>query len=293
MTEIIRKRLAGYGLTDAIHEQQALNETLQSIALYGLWRVDFFSVAAFQGGTALRILYGLPRFSEDLDFICKRPTPDFRWADYSDGLLGVLAEYGVHCEFVDRARADGAVRAAFLKDDSIAGQLEFSYVGAGRRPKQKVKLEIDTNPPAGSGWDFWFVDFPLDFEVCAQDLSSNFALKLHALLCRPYTKGRDWFDFAWYCRQRLAPNLKLLANALNQTGPWAGRNVAVDADWLAAALDERIQSIDWTAAKGDVSLFLRPIEQPGLNLWDTAFFGEKVRILTEIIGGAGLRKNSV
>ncbi len=283
MIEIIRKRLAGYAATDAAHEQQALKETLQSIVLYALWRVDFFSVAAFQGGTSLRILHGLPRFSEDLDFICREPQPAFGWSTYSSGLLDVLAEYGIHCEFVDRSRADTAVRAAFIKDDSIAGQLEFSFAGTGRRQNHKVKLEIDTNPPAGSGWDFRLVDFPLDFEVCAQDLPSNFALKLHALLCRPYLKGRDWFDFGWYCRERTPPNLALLANALNQTGPWSGRNVAVDAAWLIGALDDRIPSIDWSVAAADVAPFLHVIEQPGLKLWSTEFFQEKLRTLAVIL----------
>ena len=287
MIELIRKRLSEYAITDVVHQQQALKETLQSIVLYALWRVDFFSVAAFQGGTALRILHGLPRFSEDLDFICRQPTPSFNWSMYAAGFLDVLAEYGISCEFVDRSRADATVRAAFIKDDSLAGQLEFSFVGPGRRAKLKVKLEIDTNPPVGSGLEFRLVDFPLDFEVCAQDLSSNFALKLHALLCRPYLKGRDWFDFGWYCRQLTVPNLVLLGNAVNQVGPWAGGNVEVDAAWLTAALEDKIRSIDWSVAAGDVLPFLRMVEQPGLKLWNTAFFQDKVRTLTGILDVAG------
>lgn len=78
-----------------------------------------------------------------------------------------------------------------------------------------------------------YLDFPVDFEICAQDLPSNYALKLHALLCRPYLKGRDWFDFAWYCKQKTRPNLPHLAHALAQNGPWAGQNTPIDIDWLA------------------------------------------------------------
>jgi len=83
-----------------------------------------------------------------------------------------------------------------------------------------IKLEIDINPPAGSGFEYSYLDFPTDFEVCHQDLSSNLTLKIHALLCRPYTKGRDWYYFNWYMRKKIKPNLPLLQAALIQDGPW-------------------------------------------------------------------------
>jgi len=70
-----------------------------------------------------------------------------------------------------------------------------------------IKLEIDVEPPAASGYEYSYLDFPTDYEVCHQDLGSNFALKLHALLCRGFLKGRDWYDFNWYIRQKVSPNL--------------------------------------------------------------------------------------
>ncbi len=103
----------------------------------------------------------------------------------------MLAEFGVRCELSDRHRMDRAVRQAMLKDDSVARQLDLSFYRGETGRKLKIKLEIDTGPPAGSGFDYRYLDFPLDFELCTQDLASNFALKIHALLCRPYLKGRD------------------------------------------------------------------------------------------------------
>ncbi len=91
-----------------------------------------------------------------------------------------------------------ALRQALLKDDSIGRQLDLSFYGGDPHRKLKIKLEIDTHPSQGSDFEYRYLDFPLDFEARAQDLPSNFALKLHALLCRPYVKGRDWFDFGWY-----------------------------------------------------------------------------------------------
>ena len=202
MIDLLRQRLQQVSATNAVQEEQALKEMLQEVTLYALWRGGFFKIGAFQGGTSLRILHGLPRFSEALDFILLAPAPEFRWAHYFESLTEVLAQFGVRCELSDSSRMDRAVRQAMLKDDSIGRQLDLSFFDANNQRKLKVKLEIDTRPPPGSGIAWHYLDFPLNFEVCAQDLPSNYALKLHALLCRPYLKGRDWFATPRSC---LAP----------------------------------------------------------------------------------------
>ena len=279
MIELLRKRLERYAAADARAEEQALKEILQEVTLYALWRADFFELAAFQGGTSLRILYGLPRFSEDLDFISRELIPDFVWAPYFETLSQVLAEFGIRCELVDRGNMDRAVRQALLKDDSIGRQLNLSFYGRSNSRKLKVKLEIDTRPPQGSLFEYHYLDFPLDFELCAQDLSSNFALKIHALLCRPYLKGRDWFYFSWYVASGVTPNLTLLKNALHQYGPWAGDILTVDAMWLNAALKQKIEAVSWIDAAQDVAPFLSVLDQHSLKLWSARFFGEKLRKL--------------
>jgi hypothetical protein len=276
MIDLLRRRLADYAATDARQEEQALKEILQEVTLYALWRADFFEVAAFQGGTSLRLLYGLRRFSEDLDFILKSPNAAFVWSSYFDGLVEVLAEFGVRCELVDRSHMDRAVRQAMLKDDSIAHQLDLSFYRGETGRKLKIKLEIDTCPPAASEFEYRYLDFPLDFEVCIQDLSSNFALKIHALLCRPYLKGRDWFDFGWYVAQGVKPNLPHLAAALDQYGPWQGQGLQIDRQWLESALLDRIRAIEWPIAAQDVAPFLAAPEQSGLKLWNERFFAGKI-----------------
>lgn len=287
MIDLLRKRLRRYPSKGAAQEEQAVKEILQELALYALWRGGFFEVAAFQGGTSLRILHGLPRSSEGLDFILLRTDPAFRWPSYFESLTSVLEQFGVRCELSERDGMDKAVREAVLKDDSLARQLDLSFFDAARPRKLKVKLEIDTHPPAGTGATWHYLDFPVDFEVCAQDLPSNFALKLHALLCRPYLKGRDWFDFAWYGKERTRPNVSHLAHALNQAGPWKGKHVRVDASWLAGALTEKIKTIDWRAAAVDVSPFLQRAEQASLRLWNERFFADKVRRLVQVMSEDG------
>jgi len=284
MIDLLRRRLESYAVADAWREEQALREILQEVALYGLWRAGFFEVAAFQGGTSLRLFHGLRRFSEDLDFILIDADAGFDWSRYFGVLVDVLAEFGVHCELVDRGRMDRAVRQAMLKDDSIARQLDLSFYRGDTGRKLKVKLEVDTCPPAGSGFEYSYLDFPLDFEVCLQDPPSNFALKIHALLCRPYLKGRDWFDFAWYVARGVKPNLSHLAAAIDQSGPWREAGVRVDAAWLESSLIARIRAIDWTVAAQDVEPFLAAAEQAGLKLWSERFFTGKVAKLVLSLG---------
>ena len=274
MIEIIRERLASYNSTNAVEEEQATKEILQEVVLYVLWRGGFFATAAFQGGTSLRILYKLPRFSEDLDFILLQPNPQFDWGHYLPRLQIGLEEFGLQSELLDKSRMERNIRKAVLKNDSISNQLNLKFT-RDRGPTLTIKLEIDVNPPAGSTFAYTYLDFPLDFEVCHQDLPSNFALKLHALLCRPYLKGRDWYDFNWYIKRQVAPNLPHLEAALNQYGPWSGQNPSVTAQWVGARLDEKINTIDWTAAAADVERFLGPAERQSLKLWSARFFVSK------------------
>lgn len=281
MIELIQQRLESYQAANPVEESQALKEIMQEIILYCLWRSDFFSVAAFQGGTCLRILHQLPRFSEDLDFILKAPNKKFLWQSTLAKMTTSLAEFGLKTEVLDKSKMDRNIREALLKDNSIGQQLNLRFFEGSGRPI-KIKLEIDVNPPSGSGFEYSFLDFPLDFEVCHQDLSSNFALKLHALLCRPYVKGRDWYDFGWYIRQRILPNLNLLATALDQFGLWQGKIPTVTYDWLESALLEKIAVIDWAATAKDVERFLGSTEKHSLKLWSQPFFASKVADLTAL-----------
>ncbi len=279
MIELIQRRLARYKAANAIEEELATKEALQEVALYALWRAGFFDVAAFQGGTSLRILHKLPRFSEDMDFILKAPDPAFAWGIYLPQVRDCLEEFGLKSEVLDNSRMDRNVREALLKDDSIANQLNLQFFRGAADRQIKIKFEIDVSPPAESGFEYSYLDFPLDFEVCHQDLPSNFALKIHAVLCRPYLKGRDWFDFNWYVKQKVAPKLAHLQAALRQHGPWAGQAINVDMAWVIEALNAKIGAIDWKAAVQDVARFLNPIERKSLELWSPKFFSSRVAVL--------------
>ena len=280
MIEIIQQKLDAYKASNPVEEEQATKEIMQEIALYGLWRAGFFKVAAFQGGTSLRILHGLQRFSEDLDFMLQTPDPEFDWSVYLARLLECFEEYGLQSEALPRGSMDRAVRTAVLKNNSLVNQLNLRFYKGHADRKITIKLEVDANPPAGSVYDYKYLDFPTDFEICHQDLAGNFALKIHALLCRPYLKGRDWYDFNWYIRQGVSPNLPHLRNALIQHGPWAGQDsLTIDADWVREELQKKIDNIDWAAATADVAPFLKLGEQEALTLWGARFFAAKLERL--------------
>ena len=124
---------------------------------------------------------------------------------------------------------------------------------------------------------------PLTVPIATQTLSAGFALKMHALLCRHYTKGRDLWDFVWYIRRRVIPNWDLLANALDQHGPWAGSRPEVTGPWLVAALRERFAEIDWRLARQDVARFIPASGQASLASWSAEFFGQQLDRLEEYI----------
>jgi len=283
MIDLIKKKLDAYKVTNPIEEENALKEIVQEIILFALWKADFFEVAAFQGGTSLRILHGLNRFSEDIDFILLEPDLNFSWQPYLEQLVETCMEFGIEPEALDKNNMDKNIKAALIKDNSIANQLNLSFMNAHPNKKLTIKLEIDCNPPVGSGFERSYLDFPVDFEVCHQDVSSNFSLKTHALLCRPYIKGRDWYDFGWYIAQGVTPNLALLKNALEQYGPWKGKSLNVDREWLVSALGEKISSIDWKDAAADVERFLKPVEQKSLKLWNERFYMSKLNKLDELL----------
>ena len=283
MIDLIQKRLADYRASGELEEENALKEIVQEVMLFALWQADFFEVAAFQGGTSLRILHGMTRFSEDIDFILREPDPGFTWQPYLEKLASTCKEFGIVPEALDRNHMDRNVKAAVIKDTSIANQLNLDFVNNRSGRKLKIKLEIDSNPPAGSGFDYTFLDFPVDFEVCHQDLASNFSLKTHALLCRPYLKGRDWYDFNWYIAQGIKPNILLLQNALIQYGPWKGQEINVDEKWLLTELGKKIASIKWQDAAEDVKRFLKPLEQKSLSIWGEKLFMSKLGKLEQLL----------
>jgi predicted nucleotidyltransferase component of viral defense system len=270
---IIQERLKEYRCQNIQEEEQAIREIIQEIALMSLSRNRFFNYAAFHGGTCLRVLYGMNRFSEDLDFLLIKPNSNFKWDPFIKNLSLEFQTYGYQLEVLDKSELEEPVKKVFLKDDSIGKLIQFHTESkTGRLPKAKIRLEIDTNPPEGSVWETKFLDFPLPYSITVQEPASAFALKNHALLCRQYTKGRDWYDFIWLITRKFGINFTLLFNAINQMGPWKNEKITVTKEWYEIQMREKINQLNWDFVKKDVRRFLKSQDLIALDLWNQHFF---------------------
>ena len=280
--EMIEERLAQYKLVDAEQEENALKEILQDISLYALSTTDFFQKALFQGGTALRILYDLPRFSEDLDFMLKKPDKHFRWEKYIDKIKKILTLYDIEPDITDRSKTDANVQKLFLKDNSIGKILQLKFQHHAHK-KLFIKFEIDINPPLGATEAMRYLTFPIDYAIATQDLPSNFAGKCHALLCRQYVKGRDWFDLAWYISKKTEINFSFLRNAMIQTRPWEKQRIRFDKSWLIEQLKIKIVQLNWEKIINDVLPFVARSHVASLNVWSKDFFLNKIAQLNDYL----------
>lgn len=281
IADVLNARIQEYAPADAREQENVLQELMQHYVLASLSRAGMFFEAIFHGGTCLRIIHGMNRFSEDLDFFLKRPDPTFRWGKYLESVARDCAQEGIAFELQDKSAAGTAVQKAFLKTDSVGKFLLLVLPFERHNPRKiRIKLEIDTNPPAGSEYQTSYITFPVTAAITTQSLSSGFGTKAHALLCRRYVKGRDWYDFVWYASRRIKPDLQLLRNALLQQGPWAGQKLQITPDWFCDNMATVIRRVNWREAQLDVQRFVPAAEQSGLDNWRAEFFLyqlEKVR----------------
>jgi hypothetical protein len=208
-----------------------------------------------------------------MDFMLKKRNPDFNLKQHIEYLSTELGAYGYDVQISDRSKVDSTVKKAFIKDDSLGRIIKLNHRNtAGKMAMIRIKLEVDTNPPSGSGEELKYIDFPFLSATSIQDKPSLFAGKIHALLCRTYLKGRDWYDFIWYVSNKTSINYNLLSSALYQVGPWSHKATDIDSEWLRRELSKKIESIDWGKAAEDVRGFIRVRELPSLKLWSKELF---------------------
>lgn len=276
MKDVIQEKLKLYECDTREDEENAIKEITQEIALYGLKESGFFEKVSFQGGTCLRIIHGLDRFSEDLDFVLKKADTSFDITPYLDKTIEIMNIYGYKIEVSGEDKADNNVKTRFLKDDSIKKLLNFENK-LDLRKKIQIKVEVDINPPLGAISEGNYLDFPTDFMITTLDMATLLSGKCHALLCRSYIKGRDWYDYLWYISKGTKINLEMFQEAINQLGPWKGQGITVTADWLKTELENRIRALDWNDVKKDVERFLKPERKQTLELWSDDFFIKKTK----------------
>lgn len=278
MNHVIHEMLNRYQAEGLADKKNAVKEIMQEIVLCGLSRAGFFKKAAFYGGTALRIFYGLDRFSEDLDFSLMSPDGSFELSEYFPTLRKEIASYGLNVEIAEKEKTkESAIRSAFLKGNTKEHLLLFyasdpAASAVAGNETIKIKFEVDTNPPAGATFEHKYRLLPAPYEAALYDMPSLFAGKAHAVICRAWksrVKGRDLYDYVFYLSRGASLNTEHLKARLVQSGVWnAGDPFTVeDAKDLLRA---RFDAIDYAQAKEDVSPFIK--DKAALDLWSADFF---------------------
>lgn len=247
-----------HGSPTPAQARNVTREYLQARILGSLQRAGAMIPLAFHGGTALRFLFASARYSEDLDFALEQTRSQYDFRAY---LRTIRAEFAAEGYAVQLKVSDQkTVHSAFVRFPGLLYELGLS---PHRDEVFSVKIEVDTNPPAGAVLTTSVIRRHVTLQLQHHDRASLLAGKLHAILQRPYVKGRDLYDLLWYLSDPHwpTPNLALLNNALQQTG-WTGGPLTED-NWREA-VRSRLQTVAWERVVSDVRPFLEPGVDPAL-----------------------------
>lgn len=272
--EIIRS----YNPKTINENKSILREIVQSIVLVGLSRADFFKKASFYGGTALRIFYNLNRYSEDLDFTLNEVNNNFSIEPYVDSIKKVASSYGLELEVsIKKKQIASPVESAFAKVNTYQTFIDLKLNEELTRILHKdevikVKFEIDCEPALGFTTENKWLDMPEFAPVIVLDEASLFAGKIHAILCRNYknnVKGRDYYDYLFYLKRGIRPNLQYLKNKLVNTGKLKETD-SFDTNILKEMLINRFEQVDFEQAKKDAERFI--INDENLSYYNKDLF---------------------
>jgi predicted nucleotidyltransferase component of viral defense system len=255
----------------------ALRIAIQKLCLLGLWRGSFFEHASFYGGTALSMLHGLDRFSEDLDFSLLKITPDFCLDKYLDFVRRELEAWGIEATVDVSVKMDSRIESAFVKANTLNSLINLRIPAAEikslhRDEISSVKFEVDPYPPCAFENEITYILDPIPYSIRVMSPPDLFAGKMHAILARAWlsrVKGRDWYDLIWFVRNGISLNLEHLEARLKQSGHW-NSEAKLDAEAFRALLRDRISQVDFEQAKKDVIPFVPDVS--ALQSWSKALF---------------------
>lgn len=278
MNKFILDLIDKYNPKNTNDYENALHELIQELALVGLWRSKFFEVGAFYGGTSLRILYGLDRFSEDLDFSLLAPNPSFELKPYLSAIQNELMISGLNTKVEQKVKhPDAKIHSAFLKTNTLETLIWVGLSESERKKTQinevmKIKLEVDIDPPLGFATETKVLLNPLPFSVKTYVPEDLFAGKMHALLFREYKvrlKGRDWYDFVWYVARKTPLHLAHLEARMRQSGNW-NRKEPLTREVFLKLLENKISHLNIQAASADILPFI--LDKRKIEIWSREFF---------------------
>ena len=275
---IIQQMINKYNPKTLEDKKHAIKEVLQEVVLAGLSKTDFFTHAAFYGGTALRIFYGMDRFSENLDFSLLVADDNFNINKYFKPISDVVNSLGLNFEVSKKDKVnDSNIDSAFIKGNTretlitiYPDSADFSRVI--HNEKIIIKIEVDVNPPMYANTEIKFRLLPFPYQVRVYDQKSLFAGKIHAVIARSWknrVKGRDLYDFVYYLSLDTKVNLKHLEARLKQTKT-IEQDTNLTRELLIEILERRFEHMDYEIAKSDIKPFIK--DHNNLDLWSSDFF---------------------
>lgn len=275
---IIQQMINKYNPITIEDKKNAVKEVLQEVVLAGLSKTDFFKHAAFYGGTALRIFYGMNRFSEDLDFSLLVATETFDMSKYFKPISDVVNSLGLNFEVSKKDKTTNSnIDSAFIKGNTKETIITIypDTADASRiihNEKIIIKFEVDVNPPLYAKTEIKFRLLPFPYRVRIYDQPSLFAGKIHAVIARSWKnriKGRDLYDYIYYLSLDMKVNLKHLEARLKQTKT-IEEDINLTRELLIEILDKRFEYIDYEIAKSDIRPFIQ--DHSSLDIWSSIFF---------------------
>lgn len=278
MNNQMQEMLKRYNVETQEDKKNALNEIIQELVLCGLAKTDFFEKAAFYGGTALRIFYGLDRFSEDLDFSLKEKDDTFDFVKYMPLVEKEILSFGIKADISEKEKtAESHIKSAFLKantkehllllypeDEDIKKIVDNELI--------KIKIKLDVFPPKGATFETKYRLVPSPYSINMYDESSLFAGKIHAILCRAWknrVKGRDLYDYIFFLSRNIKCNILHLKERFKESGKISDSDT-LDNNAIKEMLIYKFSNLDYNVAVDDVKNFLK--DKNSLELWNKEFF---------------------
>jgi hypothetical protein len=277
---MIKEWIEEYKPANQQDAKDALREVMQEITLAGLSRAGFFEKAAFYGGTALRIFYGLERFSEDLDFSLLEVDPRFSLSKYQDAIINEFSSLGMQVTIREKQKTNPTnIDSAFLKSETIWKELVLENIipqsGLNQVAHITIKIEVDREPPLGFETEEKLLLRPVSFYVKCLTLPNLFAGKMHALLFRKWgtnVKGRDWYDMEWYIRKGIPLNLKHFVIRAKDSGDWDKDSITETQ--FRELLKQKIDTVKIDYVVNDIRRFIK--DPKVLDIWSPQYFHDLI-----------------
>ena len=277
---MIKEWIEGYKPQNEEEILAALREIMQEITLAGLSRTDFFEKAAFYGGTALRIFYGLDRYSEDLDFSILKPDSNFSIEPYFKAVIDEFKSLGLTVSIKEKKKTKKtAIDSAFLKAETIWQEIVLEDIiketGVRSNKTLKIKIEVDRQPPLNFKTEEKLLLRPFSFYVKCFTKPSLFAGKMHALLFRKWknrVKGRDWYDLEWYIKKGIPLDVNHFLARTKDTNDW--QDARISNEQIIELFNTKIKSVSFSSIKEDVVRLIK--NDDVLNIWSPEYFKDLI-----------------